>query len=527
MPAAAPRQSETARPARPRFLLGLAVGVKRLLQMNDDHPPAGAGVRREPRALEQQEPISPRAASATVGAGRLNLLGLTEIRDQLGPRWEALSEKVHLIAQGVVTKHLVRGDVFERYGEDGYVVLFARLSPAEAAFKCRAIRNEIGRQLLGSEWEGLSKVAVDFAEVERDALASGNVEQVLAAAFQQGGTGEAAPGLGHGDGAKAALDCSAGPATSAPAAQVVSPRPPKISPSWQPAAPGGNVTQAALADPVDEVAAADVARDAGTEPVLVNVADEAAAAPAPRPAEQATWSYSPVWDFRNMVLIRFRLTAHTPHGRRVHPHVDDREPASEARLFERDLQGLLRVLRDLAALSLTGRRLPVICPVHQSSLSRGSWRTELVQATAKAPPHVRRLLTIEVVGPPDKTSSHSIRSFADVVGRLGVCFASCIAAAGPLFTYEAPSKTISVELTDGARTEATAIRILSALAQSLAKPDIQLGVYSLDSRPLVLAAATSGFRFLSGSAIHPEVPGLDHATRYDLGDFYREFLPGQ
>src|SRR5690606_18075558 len=64
----------------------------------------------------------------SVSGARFGLVGLTDLREHLGERWPELAERVHGLAQTVISRHLTRGDVFDAHGEDGYVVLFAQLS---------------------------------------------------------------------------------------------------------------------------------------------------------------------------------------------------------------------------------------------------------------------------------------------------------------------------------------------------------------------------------------------------------------
>ena len=106
-----------------------------------------------------QSPPAPSAArrpeppgGAAVAGARFSLVGLAELREQLGERWPQLSARVHDLAQAVIQRHLTRGDVFDRHGEDGYVILFTQLTQLQAEFKCRVIAKEIAGKLLGADW---------------------------------------------------------------------------------------------------------------------------------------------------------------------------------------------------------------------------------------------------------------------------------------------------------------------------------------------------------------------------------------
>ena len=109
------------------LLSSLAEVAKRLLQDNDGDRHAG-GVSRHRRADEHR-------AEAVVAVSSFRMVGLAEVQARLADRWPVLAERVHATARSVIQRHLVRGDVFDRHGEDGYLVLFATLGPDEAEFK--------------------------------------------------------------------------------------------------------------------------------------------------------------------------------------------------------------------------------------------------------------------------------------------------------------------------------------------------------------------------------------------------------
>jgi hypothetical protein len=160
-------------------LLGsLADVAKRLLQdRHKDRPLGGVSQRRA-----SVEPVD----EAVVPVSSFRMVGLELVQAQLADRWPALAEKVHATARSVIQRHLVRGDVFEQHGEDGYLVLFATLGPDEAEFKSRIIAREIVERLLG-EAPGAAAgldIAVQCAAIPAQALVDGDVKSVLGQALQ-------------------------------------------------------------------------------------------------------------------------------------------------------------------------------------------------------------------------------------------------------------------------------------------------------------------------------------------------------
>ncbi len=84
-------------------------------------------------------------------AGKLQLVGLDEVKQALGDKWPAIADKAFTTAERVIEKHMRPGDIFRRSQEDGYLVLFANLTETEAQFKARAIADEIKERLTGAD----------------------------------------------------------------------------------------------------------------------------------------------------------------------------------------------------------------------------------------------------------------------------------------------------------------------------------------------------------------------------------------
>ncbi len=170
------------------LLNSLAEVAKRLLQDRDeDRAPGGVSRRRASSELP---------AEAVVPVCSFRMVGLAEVEARLADRWPALAEKVHATACSVIQRHLVRGDVFDQHGDDGYLVLFATLGPDEAEFKSRIIAREIVERLLGEGETASLNIATHCAAIPAQALADGDVEFVLGRALQAVETTAApAPGV--------------------------------------------------------------------------------------------------------------------------------------------------------------------------------------------------------------------------------------------------------------------------------------------------------------------------------------------
>lgn len=90
-------------------------------------------------------------AGGKFSAGRLEMIGLEEVRVSLGDRWERLASRVYSIADSILKSRLCDEDVFRRDAEGNYIVCFAKLSNEQAWFKATALGQEIREALLGED----------------------------------------------------------------------------------------------------------------------------------------------------------------------------------------------------------------------------------------------------------------------------------------------------------------------------------------------------------------------------------------
>ena len=414
------------------------------------------------RARRQVEPRE------TVSGGRFGLVGLTELRAHLGDRWPELSDRVHSLAQAVISRHLTRGDVFDAQGEDGYVVLFAQLSKAEADFKCRVIAKEISAKLLGSEWDLLSNVSGVTIELERDVLVVDDLPGALARAVSRG--------------------TPLGPETQGEAGAAVR-------------------TRRGTHTPV--LAATETTR---TPPRVLSTAVET-----PEDIEPPT--YAPVWDFQSSAMLRFRLL----------PPPDEADADSRSAIMlaaKQDVGALTKTLFDLGRLAQLGRRLGVICPVRLTTLGRDGWRSQLIRMLKDCPEPQRRLVALEVIAPREASAAWPLAMQARCAG-LPVTWTARVDPDGDLSALKAGLgfSQITLALPPGFPSGRAGVARLDAFARTAERAGLACGVLGLESRSLALAASAAGFSQLSGPAVHEGVTALTQAVRFDLASLYRDLLP--
>jgi len=83
---------------------------------------------------------------------KLQIISLVQFREAVGEKWTRLSEKVMLIAEGVIAQHLGAGNVCGRQGQDFFVLLFRSVPHAEGRRRAILIAQELGTRLLGNQF---------------------------------------------------------------------------------------------------------------------------------------------------------------------------------------------------------------------------------------------------------------------------------------------------------------------------------------------------------------------------------------
>ena len=103
---------------------------------------------------------------------KLQVISLVEFREAVGDKWNRLSEKVMMIAEGVINLHLGAGNVFGRRGQDFFVLLFRTVPAAEGRRRAVQIAQELGTRLVGAQFVGHERPLALATEIDlADAIA--------------------------------------------------------------------------------------------------------------------------------------------------------------------------------------------------------------------------------------------------------------------------------------------------------------------------------------------------------------------
>ncbi|MEW5726249.1 MAG: hypothetical protein AB1918_00345 [Pseudomonadota bacterium] len=96
---------------------------------------------------------------------RLQIISLVEFREAVGDKWHQISDKVMLIAEGVIQLHIGPGNVYGRQGQDVFALLFRTCSHTEARRRALDIAKELGTRLVGDKVLGSDRPLALAAEV--------------------------------------------------------------------------------------------------------------------------------------------------------------------------------------------------------------------------------------------------------------------------------------------------------------------------------------------------------------------------
>ncbi|CAA7625188.1 hypothetical protein [Magnetospirillum sp. SS-4] len=161
-----PRKSLLSRLARPFAALGRLVG--RADEADADAPsPADDKTRHnvveDSFTLALDDMLSEDAGRFQA---KLQVISLVEFREAVGEKWSRLSEKVLLIAEGVINLHLGAGNVYGRQGRDCFVLLFRTVPHAEGRRRAVQIAQELGTRLVGAQFVGHDAPLALAAEID-------------------------------------------------------------------------------------------------------------------------------------------------------------------------------------------------------------------------------------------------------------------------------------------------------------------------------------------------------------------------
>ncbi|MGB0681656.1 MAG: hypothetical protein ACPGOV_03065 [Magnetovibrionaceae bacterium] len=352
---------------------------------------------------------------------KVHIITFGEFREALGERWHTLGDKVMMIADGTVRRHLDRGDFFNRQGDDAFVLVFSKLNEMEGKARAQRIADELGRRLVGAQFQGLEQVAIRTAEVAAEALMGEDGELDMAKLEQA--VAEAKP-VAPPDGPKSK------PAPEAPAHSPTAPAKsgdPKIASDERVARnddirmvkidhPGGNSDGGRMISMDRNGPRGNKSDDLAWQPISEPKLG------LPAFLAEADFMFHPTWSAKSesldahllQVQRRDKASGEITIGDRIMPPDPDTET-----LMAADQEMLDRAVKAIRAMSSQQRSI-VVVPVHWRSLMPSN-RSKLSAVITPKDEALRLVsLVVEIIGlpadvPPDQVAE--VRAFASGLGR--------------------------------------------------------------------------------------------------------------
>jgi hypothetical protein len=173
-------------------------------RQRDPAPAASATRAVSPELLyDRIRFLVPAGRDPSAKTGQVNLIGIAPIRERLGGQWPHYAVNADRIARNAIERYLVGGDIYARWKDEGYIVVFATLDVHQAEIKCKLIGDEIAHKLFGEDAHDLADIyhvevqtdgAVTFAPVPRfDDMVALAVEPEVHHAAASAPAGDAEP----------------------------------------------------------------------------------------------------------------------------------------------------------------------------------------------------------------------------------------------------------------------------------------------------------------------------------------------
>ncbi len=401
-----------------------------------------------------------------ISTGRLQLIGLNKVKKKLGKMWPGLQSIVYQEVEESISKYMMPNDIFIRYKDDSYVVVFAEAGIEEALIKARLIAEEIRRRLFEHEEQELKNINVEES-----------VTTFTAEDFKNSKDFTKKLDNGFNSSKKKSLN---------------KPQPNKDY----------------IPSPVE------------VDPYESNNKKEVTPQENESRYKPVYFSYVPYWDVKNNLLTTYlcvsSFTENNEEPFDEHENVFmGTAPSEKTRL---DLLMLDNVINELDMMAKDGRKLYIACPVHYDTLTRSYSFQKYILKCQTIPKEHKCYLTFVILGLTTETYSENIPKFSKTLRKH--CHA--MHAQIPLDTNykfslfrENHFDAVGVRIKSIKGSEKDLLKRLNVFT-SLAKKSLIKNTFILDvsSLSVTTSVVCDGYDFLSGSLIHESVQTPDNIYRF-------------
>ncbi len=423
----------------------------------------------------------------TVLSGNINLVGLHGVRAKLGDDWPRHAERAQLVAQACIRQALALDDIFLRYDDLRFLIVFAKLSREQAQAKCLEIGAEIGRRLLGENF-GAEAARVETGVFESDG-------SLIFSSLTRESLLERLTGVV----AANASNAGAPPASAAPSA---------FAAAFDETDKAGQ----AEAPPMPDFSFAQIDKTKALASMRI--------------------LYRAMWDHRRQAITTYFATpaAANVFGRIVQDDDLRREYAEVLPPVEFDIFVSRCVLRDMAELIGQGKRVLLCWPVDYETLAARNGRQAFIDLCRDIPPSVRQLLMFEFCGLPEGAPQSRV---LDIVSALKPYCRAVYLRVKPgfrNFAMLAQSGVIGAGFAlppygnqpgmGNAEGGLASTKVMGDFARDCARCNLRSYVHGLTLRSQVQAALSAGIDYIDGPAVDrpTDLPGP--MRHFNLDEIY-------
>lgn len=407
-----------------------------------------------------------------ITSGRLQFIGLAKVQKRLGKRWASLSRLVFDTADKVIDEYMGKGDIFIRYKDDTYIIIFAHASIEEGKVKASMISSEIQKRLFEMDEEELRDIEIRKAISK---IKTNFVEDVGFTNFLDSFTAEDIP---YEEDVLLEME--------------------------------ENFSFDDIEAPVTDVGAENYKPKSTKQPEEFEL------------PENIHFSYLPLWDVSRNALTTYLClgSVATSQNNILEDHRDLYKNLSVDQRIYLDIMVLKHIMAELKAMEEDDRKLLVVCPVHYDTLYRFEDYERYKTLLEKIPVAHKQFLIFLIMnmeeGRPPKNAYWFAKSlrffcrhvFAEVPLRRDINF---------YYLRNTDVDVVGVRLGSAGISEQETIAILNGVsAKAKAAKISKTFVLGISSLSLTTSAVCAGFDYLGGQAIHEGVarPDTVHGYRY-------------
>jgi len=401
-------------------------------------------------------------------SGNIHLVGLQRIKDRLASEWDRVAERAQDVAQKVIQRHSKPDDIFTRYDELSFLIIFADMTPEQAQLKCIEIGEEIGKRLLGENFVAeAAEVKTGVFETDGSLIFSvvNKPDLMKRLLSDEDSSNEAAEGSTSGE------------------------------------APG---SADALPDQPE---------------VTFEKLDRSQALASMRVM------YRPMWNTRHKAIANYFAAASASNvfGEQLWDTLLRREFGDILSPAEFDVYVARSALRDMARTVAQGQRVLLCWPVHFETIAARVGRHAYIEICREIPESVRQMLIFELDGIPEGTPQSRLIELSSVLKPF--CRAQILRTPWHFRQFGniagAGITAVGFDVSSAPRSDGERIRILEEFATAAAKSGLRIYVHGIASRPQALAALTAGYEWIDGEAVTEPTAKPGPMLRFNISDLYR------